>query len=39
MISGISPRRACELAVAKSITDDPDTERAVAELSKSIFET
>lgn len=39
MISGIGPRRACELAVAKSITDDPDTERAVAELSKSIFET
>ena len=38
MISGIGPRRACELAVAKSITDDPDTERAVAELSKSIFE-
>jgi nitric oxide reductase NorQ protein len=38
MMSGISPRRACELAVAKSITDDPDTERAVAELSKSIFE-
>jgi nitric oxide reductase NorQ protein len=38
MISGIGPRRACELAVAKSITDDPDTERAVTELSKSIFE-
>jgi nitric oxide reductase NorQ protein len=39
MISGIGPRRACELAVAKSITDDPDTERAVTELSKSIFES
>jgi nitric oxide reductase NorQ protein len=38
MISGITPRRACELAVAKSITDDPETERAVTELSKSIFE-
>ncbi len=38
MISGIAPRRACELAVAKSITDDPETERAVTELSKSIFE-
>jgi nitric oxide reductase NorQ protein len=38
MISGIAPRRACELAVAKSITDDTDTERAVTELSKSIFE-
>ncbi len=39
MISGIGARRACELAVAKSITDDHDTERAVTELSKSIFET
>jgi len=38
MIAGIAPRRACELAVAKSITDDPDSERAVTELSKSIFE-
>lgn len=38
MISGIGPRRACELAVAKAITDDHDTERAVRELSKSIFE-
>lgn len=38
MISGIAARRACELAVAKSITDDHDTERAVIELSKSIFE-
>lgn len=38
MISGIAPRRACELAVAKSITDDRETERAVTELSKSIFE-
>jgi len=38
MISGIHARRACELAVAKSITDDSDTERAVTELSKSIFE-
>ncbi len=38
MMSGIPQRRACELAVAKSITDDTDTERAVTELSKSIFE-
>jgi nitric oxide reductase NorQ protein len=38
MIAGIAPRRACELAVAKAITDDHDTERAVIELSKSIFE-
>jgi nitric oxide reductase NorQ protein len=38
MISGIAPRRACELAVAKSITDDAETERAVTEIAKSIFE-
>ncbi len=37
MVSGIAPRRACELAVAKSITDDPDTERAVTEIIRSIF--
>lgn len=38
MISGITARRACELAVAKSITDDRETERAVAELVNTIFE-
>lgn len=38
IVSGVSPRRACELAVAKSITDDQDTERAVTEIAKSIFE-
>ncbi len=38
MVSGIAPRRACELAVAKSITDDHETERAVEEIIRSIFE-
>jgi nitric oxide reductase NorQ protein len=38
MISGIASRRACELAVAKSITDDREIERAVEELISSIFE-
>ncbi|UCD59331.1 MAG: CbbQ/NirQ/NorQ/GpvN family protein [Candidatus Hydrogenedentota bacterium] len=38
MISGITPRRACELSVAKSITDDHETERAVTEITRSIFE-
>ncbi|GAB4344808.1 MAG: CbbQ/NirQ/NorQ/GpvN family protein [Candidatus Abyssubacteria bacterium] len=38
MVSGIGPRRACELAVAKSITDDRETERAVTEIIRSIFE-
>lgn len=38
MISGIKPRRACELSVAKSITDDRETERAITEIIRSIFE-
>jgi len=38
MISGIRPRRSCELAVAKSITDDRETERAITEITRSIFE-
>jgi len=38
MASGITPHRACELAVAKSITDDHETERAVTEIARSIFE-
>jgi nitric oxide reductase NorQ protein len=38
IVSGISARRACELAVAKSITDDREIERAVTELIHSIFE-
>ena len=37
MGSGIPPRRSCELAVAKSITDDSETVAAVRELIKSIF--
>ena len=37
MLAGITPRRACELSVAKSITDDRETERAVTEITKSIF--
>jgi nitric oxide reductase NorQ protein len=39
ILSGIAPRRACELSVAKSITDDRETERAVKELIHSICET
>ncbi len=38
MISGIAARRACELAVAKSITDDHEIEQAVVELIGAIFE-
>jgi len=38
IVSGVSTRRACELAVAQSITDDPQVDRAVVEIVKSIFE-
>jgi nitric oxide reductase NorQ protein len=38
MVSGVAPRRSCELAVAKSITDDREVERAVTEITRSIFE-
>jgi nitric oxide reductase NorQ protein len=38
MVSGISARRACELAVAKSLTDDRETERAIIELIHTVFE-
>ncbi|MBI5119002.1 CbbQ/NirQ/NorQ/GpvN family protein [Candidatus Poribacteria bacterium] len=38
MVSGIASRRACELAVAKAITDDHEIERAVEEMIRSIFE-
>ncbi|MFC1858214.1 CbbQ/NirQ/NorQ/GpvN family protein [Thermodesulfobacteriota bacterium] len=38
ILSGIASRRACELTVAGSITDDPETERAVIEIIHSIFD-
>src|SRR5574341_234261 len=34
---GIVPARACEAAVARPITDDPDMQRSIAELVKAIF--
>ncbi len=34
---GITPARACEAAVARPITDDPDMQRSIAELVKAIF--
>jgi nitric oxide reductase NorQ protein len=34
---GIAPARACEAAVARPITDDPDMQRSIAELVKAIF--
>jgi nitric oxide reductase NorQ protein len=35
--SGVSPRRACEAAVTKSLTDDSESQRAIAELVDAIF--
>ncbi len=34
---GVSPTRACEVAVSRPITDDPDMHRSIAELVKAIF--
>jgi nitric oxide reductase NorQ protein len=38
MLSGIPARRACGIAVAKSVTDDHEIERAVIEIINTIFE-
>ena len=34
---GIPPRRACEIAVAASLTDEPEIHRAVSEVISTIF--
>jgi nitric oxide reductase NorQ protein len=34
---GVPPRRACEVAITKSLTDDPESQRAVAELAGAVF--
>src|SRR5438067_982630 len=34
---GVPPPRACEAAVTKPITDDPDMQRSIQELVKAIF--
>ncbi|MDE3118495.1 MAG: CbbQ/NirQ/NorQ/GpvN family protein [Nitrospirota bacterium] len=34
---GVVPARACEAAVTKPITDDPDMQRSIQELVKAIF--
>jgi nitric oxide reductase NorQ protein len=35
--SGVPPARACEAAVTRPITDDPDMHRSIQELIKAIF--
>lgn len=37
MQRGIPPRRACEAAVSKSLTDDQESQRAIGELAEAIF--
>jgi nitric oxide reductase NorQ protein len=34
---GVSPRRACDAAITKSLTDDVESQRAIAELTGAIF--
>jgi len=34
---GIPPERACDVAIARPITDDTDMQRAIQELVKAIF--
>jgi nitric oxide reductase NorQ protein len=34
---GIAPRRACEAAVSRSLTDDHESQRAIGELAGAIF--
>ena len=36
---GVAPRRACEVSVSKSLTDDLESQRAIDELASSIFGT
>ena len=38
IIKGISPRRACDAAVAHALTDDPAVQRSITEIITSIFE-
>jgi nitric oxide reductase NorQ protein len=37
MTEGISPRRACEVAIVWGLTDDHDTQRSIHEVVTSIF--
>jgi nitric oxide reductase NorQ protein len=34
---GVSPERACDVAVARPITDDSDMQRTILEFVKAIF--
>jgi nitric oxide reductase NorQ protein len=34
---GVAPRRACAAAVSRSLTDDPDTQRAIDDVALAVF--
>jgi nitric oxide reductase NorQ protein len=34
---GVAPRRACEVSVSKSLTDDQESQRAIGEIAAAIF--
>jgi nitric oxide reductase NorQ protein len=34
---GISPRRACDVALAQAVTDDPDVRSAVSQVVTAVF--
>jgi nitric oxide reductase NorQ protein len=34
---GVATDRACDVAIARPITDDPDMQRSILELVKAIF--
>ncbi|MFQ5860646.1 MAG: CbbQ/NirQ/NorQ/GpvN family protein [Dehalococcoidia bacterium] len=38
MIQGITPRRACQVALVWAVTDDPEVQRSIEEVVSSIFE-
>jgi len=37
MNSGVAPRRACDAAVVRSLTDDVESQRAMTELTEAVF--
>jgi nitric oxide reductase NorQ protein len=37
MRQGVAPRRACEVAVSRALTDDAESQRAIGELAQAIF--
>lgn len=35
--SGVSPRRACDVAICRAVSDDEDVQRAIEEIASTIF--